>query len=868
MDNKGGMAAVAAMDANLADFANVSATGRLSTQGFGTLEQGPNERSREDVLQYSVVTNMSLGKLLPKKYHVNLPFNYAIGEEFITPKYDPFNQDIELKQLIDVTTDADEKRNIKNRAIDYTKRKSINFIGVKKERGDKQKQHFYDPENVTLSYSYNQVDRHTYELENYTDQRITTTADYTFAFQPKPLEPFKKVKMFKKSSYWKLLSDFNFNYLPTNVSFSSNITRQFNRQQFRLVDVEGIGLDALYQRNFLFNYQYGFNYNITKSLKLNFNATSNNIVRNYLNENNEPDNSYTLWTDYWNIGTPNQHNQQITVNYDLPINKIPFLSFVKSTYTYTGNYSWQRSSLALSSVVSNGIEYNLGNSIQNAGSHKLNTAFNMETFYKYIGLTKQKKTTTKTVQTIPKPGEKVSSIKAVPAKDTNVFLDGLIGIVTSIKNIQINYTENQGTSLPGFLPGLGFFGSGKPSLGFAFGAQDDIRFEAAKNGWLTTYPDYNQNYTHVTTRALDFTANVDLFPDFKIDLSGNRTFADNYSEQYDVSNGQYNSRSPYNTGNFAISTVLIKTAFKHSDEFGSDAFDAFRNNRVIVANRLATNYYGGAGYTVNAEGYPAGFGKTSQEVLLPSFLAAYTGSDASGVSLGIFRNLPIPNWNIKYSGLMRYKFFKDKFKRFSIQHSYKASYTVNSFRSNLDYTQHAGQINPLSGNFYSPNIIGNINLVEQFNPLIRIDFETKSSFKILAEMKKDRALSLSFDNNLLTEVKGIEYIVGTGYRFKDVIFSSQLADSPTGIIKSDINLKIDFSYRNNKTIVRYLDYNNNQLGGGQNIWSFKLSADYSFSKNLTAIFYYDHSFSKAVISTSFPITNIRGGFTLRYNFGN
>jgi cell surface protein SprA len=135
-------------------------------------------------------------------------------------------------------------------------------------------------------------------------------------------------------------------------------------------------------------------------------------------------------------------------------------------------------------------------------------------------------------------------------------------------------------------------------------------------------------------------------------------------------------------------------------------------------------------------------------------------------------------------------------------------------------------------------------------------------------MKKDRALSMSFDNNLLTEVKGIEYVVGVGYRIKDVILSSQFADNPQGIIKSDINIKVDFSYRNNKTIVRYLDYENNQLGGGQNIWSAKLTADYSFSKNLTAIFFYDHSFSKAVISTSFPLTNIRAGFTLRYNFGN
>ena len=190
------------------------------------------------------------------------------------------------------------------------------------------------------------------------------------------------------------MKDFNFNYLPSNISFSSNITRQYNKQQFRQVEVDGIGLDALYRRNFLFNYQYGFNYNLTKSLKVNFNASSSNIVRNYLNAANEPDNTVGIWDDYWNPGTPNQHNKQIVVNYDLPINKIPFLSFVKSNYTYTGDYSWQKASQALSEVVvidDSNVErtYNLGNTIQNAGSHKLNTTFAMDGFYKYIGLTKK-----------------------------------------------------------------------------------------------------------------------------------------------------------------------------------------------------------------------------------------------------------------------------------------------------------------------------------------------------------------------------------------------------------------------------------------------------------------------------------------------
>jgi cell surface protein SprA len=603
-------------------------------------------------------------------------------------------------------------------------------------------------------------------------------------------------------------------------------------------------------------------------LKLNFNATSNNLVRNFMDENNVPDNSYTLWTDFWNPGLPNTHNQQLTINYEVPLNKIPFLAFIKPTYTYNGTFTWQRSSIALSSYTdANGDVFNLGNTIQNSGSHKLNTAFNMDALYKYIGLTKTKKNTKTTQTGPPKPGQKITNTAVAPQSERSPFVEGLIGILTSVKNIQINYTENQSTALPGYTPGLGFFGSAKPSMAFVFGLQDDVRFEAAKRGWLTNFQDFNQNYTEVINRTLDMTANIDLFPDFKIDLAANRTYATNYTEQYDVSpDGTYNSRSPYNTGNFAISTNMITTSFMPSDEFGSEAFNRFRENRFVIAHRLAQDYYGNTTYPLDAEGYPQGFGKNSQDVLLPAFLAAYTGRDVNKVSTGIFRDIPIPGWNIKYNGLMRYKFFKDRFKRFSIQHNYKASYTINAFRSNLDYVE--GAINPANNNFFQQTIVGNVNLVEQFSPLFRIDFETKSSFKLLLEMKKDRALSFSFDNNLLTEQQGVEYIVGTGFRFKDVIISSRLADNPTGVIKSDLNVKIDFSYRNNKTIVRYLDYNNNQLGGGQDLWSARVTADYSFSKNLTAIFFYDHSFSQAVISTSFPITNIRTGFTLRYNFGN
>ncbi len=891
LENKGGMAAILNIDTNMADFATVSATGRKSTIGFGSLEQGANERDREDVQQYNIVTNLNLGKLLPKKWGINLPFNYAIGEEVITPEYDPFNQDIKLDQLIRETTDQAEKDNIRTRAIDYTKRKSINFIGVRKDRAPEQKPHVYDVENFTFSQSYNQVERHDYEVADYEDEQSNTAVNYAYTFQPKEVVPFKSNKFMKKSEYWKLLSDFNFNYLPSNISFNTNILRQSNRQQFREVEVEGIGLDPLYRRNFAFNYQYGFGFNLTKSLKLNYSATSNNIVRNFLNDDNSPKEDFNIWDDYLDLGTPNQHAQQLVLNYEIPINKIPIFSFVKASYSYTADYMWQRSSTAFSEYEDpNGNVFDLGNTIQNSNSNTLTTTLNMNMLYKYLGLTPGAKKAAKPKPAAPpKPGEKIVNT-AKPVVSSSPFYDGLIGVLTSIKNVQINYTKNSGTVLPGYTPSVGFLGTSKPSLGFIFGSQDDVRYEAAKRGWLTTYQDFNQSFTQVSNKLLKVTANIDLLPDLKVDLSMDRSYSENTSEQYSVdpSTNEYKPLSPYTYGMFSISTVMIKTAFSTSDEYESAAFDDFRNNRLVIANRLAEGHYGSgvaiprygdannpipaetdpnyAVYVAN-QGYPIGYTKSNQAVLLPAFLAAYTGADASSSSTNIFRSFPIPNWSIKYNGLMRYKFFKDKFKRFSLQHNYRASYTINQFRSNFDFNS-SPKVQDVNTNFYNEIIMSNVNLVEQFSPLIRMDFELKSSLRVLSEIKKDRALSMSFDNNLLTEVKGMEYIIGLGYRFKDVIFSSRLADNPTGIIKSDINIKADFSLRNNATLVRYLDYDNNQLAAGQNIWSLKLTADYSFSKNLTAIFYYDHSFSKAVISTSFPLTNIRSGFTLRYNFGN
>ena len=886
MDNEGGWAATLAVDTNIADFMNISATARQSTSGFGNIEQGPSERDKVDTKQYDLISNINIGQLFPKKWGLNIPFNYGQGEELVTPEFDQQYRDITLDSRINLAETEDEKDAILRQSEDYTKRKSINLIGVNKQRtNDEKSARFYDIENLTFNYSYNEVNHRDYEIENMLDQNVRTGVNYNYNFNSVKLEPLKNNDSIFNSKYLKILKDFNINLLPSSISINTDYIRQFNKQKFREIDLtqDNIGIQELFRRNYSFDFQLAINYPISDNLTLNYNAANNNIVRNYFIDdeiNGLQDSELDVWDRFFDIGDPNRQVQQIAVNYDLPLNKIPTLNFIKTSYSYTGDFQWQKGSDLFGNLTLDGQTYDLGNSISNANTHNINSVLDMQKFYRYLGLTKfSKNSDSKSVRGFTSNNS---------TKKTNPILKSLINLVTTVKRVQINYSENNGSFLPGYLETPGFIGSFSPSFGYVFGSQKDIRYLAARNGWLTVFPEFNQQFSSTNNTNLNFSANLVPINDLKIDLTGGRTYANNMTETFNTidSDGDgfsdlYNPFIQNSIGNFSISTVLIKTAFSKSDEFSSEVFETFKSNRLIIARRLAVqqgvdfsnpnNFENG-----DLEGFPLGFGKTSQSVLLPSFLSAYTGSDVNKASLSAFRDVPIPNWTIKYSGFMKMKWFRKKFKRFSISHGYNSMYTINQFRSNLDYEQPDFSLdytlqNPnvldQSDNYKSETLFSNINLMEQFSPLIKVDVEMKNSLKILTEIRKDRLLSLSFDNNLLTEIQGNEYIIGLGYRVKDLQIRSRLGGSRQ-LIKSDLNMKADFSIRNNKTIVRYLDLENNQVTSGQTILNFKYSADYAFSQNLTGIFYFDYSFSEYAISTAFPQTTIRAGFTMRYNFGN
>ncbi|MGB5227199.1 MAG: cell surface protein SprA [Eudoraea sp.] len=880
LDNNGGWAALAAVDANLADFADVTATGGRSTPGFGSVDQRPNERSREDAVAYDVVTNVSIGQLLPKKWNVQIPFNFGVSEQLITPEFDPVYDDLKLEDRIDAANTQAEEDDIREQAEDYTKRRSVNFIGVRKNRGPEAKPHIYDIENFTFNYSYNQTDHRDFEVERLKDQNIKTGFVYNYNFKPVSVAPFEKKDSLFTGSYLKWLKDMNFNLLPTSLSVQSDYNRQFNQQRFRDVlepGVEKLALPLLQQRNYLFNWQYALNYSLSKSLRLNITASNNNIVRNYFEEDGNPNSDINqdlnVWNGFFDIGEPNRHAQQFQLNYDIPLNKIPILDFINAQYTYTSNFDWQRGGDALNEVVQDalGDPNAVINTIQNANTHTINAALSMQRLYDQIGL--KRRSGKGEVGDTPIRRDKAGNPAAgeeKPKKKSSAGFNTFVDIITMVKRINVNYRENNGTVLPGYTQSIGFIGTTRPSLGFVFGSQKDVRFEAARKGWLTPYNEFNEQFIKRTNKQLNITATAQPVRDLTIDLLADRQFSSSLQENFEINAGEYLAQTPNTFGNFSISTIMIGTSFSKSDEFQSKNFDTFKNNRIVVADRLQSDR-SSPDEGVDENGYPLRYGPTSQDVILPAFFAAYTGQDVNRVNLDAFRDIPIPNWNLKYTGLMRIKSFKKKFKRFSLSHGYRSAYSINTFQTNLERSQLENDglppINQETQDYLPESIINNVVLTDQFNPLIRVDFEMQSSLSVLAEIGTDRAYSFSFDNNLLTEITGQDYTVGLGYRFKDVKFVTNIGGQKQRM-KGDLNLKADFTLRDNLTIIRNLSLDNNQITAGQNLLSTKFTADYALSKNLNALFFFDYSFSKFAVSTAFPQTTINTGFTIRYNFGN
>ena len=324
-----------------------------------------------------------------------------------------------------------------------------------------------------------------------------------------------------------------------------------------------------------------------------------------------------------------------------------------------------------------------------------------------------------------------------------------------------------------------------------------------------------------------------------------------------------------------MSYFMAGTAFVPSDSTSSRLFDNLLANRKVIAERIArgnpawieqVNEY--VFDSVAGDYFPKGYTSASTDVLLYSFIAAYTGKDANTITLNPFPRIPLPNWTLTYNGLTNIPSISKLFKTVSITHGYKSNYAINTWASNVYYDEN----NPIQTYENSDLIIpkydmAQIVLNEQFMPLIGIDLGLQNSMTVNLQYKKMRTLTLTFTNNQLTEVNGREIVVGGGYRIKNLSFNI----TPIGgggkkqTIKNDLVLKLDVGYKRDITILRRIDEKNSQVSAGQNKINFYLTADYNFSQRLSAQAFFKYDLTIPEVANNFKNSTTYGGITLRFS---
>ena len=462
-----------------------------------------------------------------------------------------------------------------------------------------------------------------------------------------------------------------------------------------------------------------------------------------------------------------------------------------------------------------------------------------------------------------------------------------------VRNVSVTYRNTYAMNIPGYLMEVGdmlgqkkYGGLFAPGLDFAFGMQgDNYLAKAVRNNWLSKS---DSIVDPATTNAMqDFQIRVTLEPfrDFKIDLNANRTVNDSRSIQYMFS-GMPETRS----GNFNMTVITLGNAFtksKAGNGYRSKTFDKFLRNLDVFQRRAeaqyANAYYPGTQNKFNPEN--GTINKYSADVMVPAFLATYTGRDPEKASLDFFPKLLsiLPNWKITYSGLSKLEFFQRYFKSFNINHAYRSTYSIGSYSTFQNFWQYSGDLgfvqditnedNYVPSSMYD---IGTVSINEQFSPLIGVDMTFKNNLTAKVEYKKTRAMTLSMAAVQMVESSSNDLVIGMGYKIADLkLFgggggSSKSKDSKgskgRNPVSNDLNLRADFTLRNQSALARDIQAETTQATSGNRSLKISCSADYTLSRLLTIRLYFDREKTMPLVSsTSYPVTNTDFGVALRFS---
>lgn len=760
-------------------------------------------------------------------------------------------------------------------------------MNVRKERvGATRLPRPWDVENFDFSYSYSELNRRNIDIEYDNKRAYRGGIGYNFMNQPKNYKPFERVSFISKSKSLQLIKDFNFYLLPRMFTFRTDINREYTERKLRNKSQAIVIIEPSYIKSYTWTRMYDYKHDITQGLKVEFNANANALIDELPGSVDKDDYGYTveekrerIKNQLLGLGTMNQYNQVLNVNYNIPINKLPLLDFMTATARYQGTYNWTASPRSIQETMGNKAENS--NTLQINGNVRFTTLYNRVPYFKRVLSTMQPSRRGGPQPATRKPAQPQTQAKADTAQKlkpkTNYFKMGteaLVRIVLGLKDGSLSYSESNGTLLPGFKPTPGFIGNdmnlNAPGLGFVFGSQSDIRYKAATNGWLTEDTLFNMAFATQHTTTLNARATYEPFRDFRVELTANRTFARNHQEYFKVIDGTYTSFSPVESGSFSISYITFGTAFKTTDaDFNSEPFNQMKAMRRDIALRLAEqnpNWRANPQFN-DTTGFPIGYGPTSQEVLHYSFLAAYAGKASGKIDLDPFPKIPLPNWRITYKGLSNLEFIKKYFREFTLSHAYRSTYNVGNYSTNVLYRETDGFPSAFDNinNFIPKYQISQIAITEQFVPLFGIDMTWINNILSKLEFKRSRNLAISFVNNQLTEISSNEFVIGLGYRFKDVeLVMRGAGGGPSQRFKSDLNLRADISIKDNKTILRRIEEDINQVSSGQKMAQINLSADYQLNERLTMRLFLDKVITNPYVSNQYSSSTTNGGLSLRF----
>ena len=958
----GGWALNANAALSLSDVAMVNFSYHRETDGFGAIDQGLATRRMDTYDQYNLVVQGDVGKVIPEKAKLSAPIYYARSQETLTPKYNPLDQDILLKDALDAAATQAEKDSIKSYAITKKTTESFSISNLRFNVQSKNPMP-WDPANFTLAFSFNKQRNldPTTEYENTDDYRGSFQYSYTPYF--KPLKPFAKLK--SKSKTAKFFKDWELNWLFTNLTFYTSMQRYYYEQQTRSeVDVD-FQLPVQVSKNFTWDRQLSLTWNLTKSLSFNFASNTTARIEETIGAVNKRlfPNEYEQWKDtvlssIRHMGTPWNYNQTFSGTYRAPFNKIPVLDYLTATVSYNSVYRWDKGATVE--------DLYLGNTIQNQTNWNADARLNFETLFnksKYLQNINKRFAATKNSNSRNSSKDKTSRTRedrnktkkferAVTLSDSATTIKHNLntkkirfsarseGKVVKVKykvvdenTIQITDTgsmnlavtilpmvkedkKNFGTELaehvfrflmmprsvsfkwrsshslnvPLYAPNVGNvfgqsteYGPMAPGLNFAFGFYDkDFVNEALARDWLITSSDQVSPALWTQSQEFNFELNLEPIRGLKILLTSNLT--DSRTEQMQF---MYSGMPTSFAGSYVRTAWAFPTSLRNynaDNGYASDAFNNFLSYIPMVSSRIEREYagtvYPSTGFMEGSAlaGAPynpqtGGASETSADVLIPAFIAAYTGQNPNKVDLNHFPGLGSmrPNWRVTYDGFIHLGNMSKWFKSFTITHAYQCTYSVGSYSSFMNWVAAPGARGDMGFILNeqtqmpipsTPYNISSVSITEKFAPLIGLKFTLFNDIQFNTEYRDSRTLNLNTSAGQVVETLSKQFTVGAGYKIAE--FNKILKiGGKQGSVSNDLTLNIDFSFSNNQSLIRRIETAYTQATQGSSTFSVNFMASYVLSKRITLSAFVDHQTNTPLVSNSaYPTSNSNYGLAV------